>query len=103
MGVVEIFTNLSTPCARLIFDTCYSGWSEVILTCNSRRKHYGRIKHIIKKHIDWATIWYINQDHSMNVCKDVIKRDLKMAARSSLPQGKLHIIGFDKTATKEKW
>ena len=35
---------------------------------------YGKVKHTIRKHIEGATFWYITQDHSMNVCKDVVKR-----------------------------
>ena len=34
---------------------------------------YGKIKYTIRKYVEWATFWYINQDHSMNVCKDVVK------------------------------
>ena len=34
---------------------------------------YGTVKHTIRKHIEWPTVWYMNQDHSMNVCKDVVK------------------------------
>ena len=33
---------------------------------------YGKIKHGIRKHIEWATSWYIDQDHSTDVCKDVV-------------------------------
>ena len=29
------------------------------------------MKHTIRKHIEWVMVWYINPDHSMNVCKDV--------------------------------
>ena len=33
----------------------------------------GEIEHTVRKHIEWATIWYIIQDHSMNICKEVVK------------------------------
>ena len=34
---------------------------------------YGKMKHTIRKHIEWVTVWNIDLDHSMNVCKDVVK------------------------------
>ena len=34
---------------------------------------YGKIKHGIMKHIEWATSWYIDQDHSTDVRKEVAK------------------------------
>ena len=45
-----------------------------ITTSVCEQKHVGEIKHAIRKHVEWATFWSINKDHSMNVCKDVVKR-----------------------------
>ena len=38
---------------------------------------YGKVKHTIRKHIEWATFRYINQEHSMKVCNDGVKRKEK--------------------------
>ena len=38
-------------------------------------RHVWEIKHTIRKNIEWATFWYINQDHGMHVCKYMVKRE----------------------------
>ena len=35
---------------------------------------YGKIKHTIRKLIEGATLWYINEDHSMKVCEDLVEK-----------------------------
>ena len=60
---------------------------------------YGKVKHTIRKHIEWATFWYINHDHSMNVCKDVVKKtvnDSRITLPPPLPPLKLCL---DETCT----
>ena len=36
---------------------------------------HSMIKHTIREPFEWATFWYINRDHSMNVCRCVKKKN----------------------------
>ena len=38
-----------------------------------------KIEHTIRKHIEGAAFWYVNQDHSMSVYNDMVKRKGEMA------------------------
>ena len=46
---------------------------------------YGKVKHTIRKHFEWATSWHKNQDHSMNVCKDEAKIETANGLRVTPP------------------
>ena len=68
-----------------IFAFSYSGWSkEVHFNLQVINKSiYGEIKHTIRMHIEWDTFLYINQDHSMSVCKDEVRRKKNSLVASS--------------------
>ena len=46
----------------------------------------GRVKYTIRKRIEWATFWYVNQDHTINVCKDVAERKNKKGKKKERKQ-----------------
>ena len=66
----------STPDAEL------SGWSTEVHFNLQFNPCMIRVKHTTRKHIDWATFWYIHQNHSMNVCKDVAKKKGRKKVKS---------------------
>ena len=43
---------------------------------------YGKMKHTIRKYIEWVTVGYINPDHSVNMCKDMA---IKMGETGPVP------------------
>ena len=56
------------------------------------------IKHTIRMHIEWATFWYITQDHSIDAGKEVVKENGPMVtgllhiSLLHIPHGDCHIL-----------
>ncbi len=46
---------------------------------------YGKTKHTIRKHIEWAKCRNINKDHSVYVCKVVARRKVKNKGKEWQP------------------
>ncbi len=61
-----------------------------------KQEHAWEGKTFIRKHIEWPPFWHINQEHSVKVCKDVVKR--KDKTNESMVIGLLLPLSMD-----EEW